>query len=162
MAIFGFGNKMDNIDNTSDELLSSALLKARRERYKPNISWLEDVIVNGEFQQKIENYIIIERYSTTLKDYGWLDTKVYRILNIFNDGTLDLYDPIKNCRASTNWKIGLEHGFKFKLPPAGRNPETLFESTGKRKTKKNFQQQSIKKEKKRGRGRPKNKQISQS
>lgn len=127
-----------------DEDMSIALLtpeerESRRTANRPDVSWLRDAIVDNKFIPKKNDYLVVERRLILNDDNAWLDTKTYRLLKDPTiDGNVHMFDCIKKQHAQLNWIEGLKYGFVFKLPPPGRNPETLFESDGRRKRKRKF------------------------
>lgn len=108
---------------------------------RPDISWLDDAVdwdaktsSGVNFVLKKGDYVVIERYCLALATKPWLDTRVYRLMaDPKDDGELSLWDPVNDQQASSNWKVGLVEGFQFRIPPRGRNPETLFETKGGRR-----------------------------
>lgn len=150
-------------------MLPEGELWARREAQRPDISWMDDAIDWGEegelpkFLPKKGDYVVIERFLTTFPGKPWLDTRVYRITEDPDPvtGTLRLSDPVRQQQAMSNWKRGIIEGFTFKRPPKGRNPETVFESTGAVRRRRRVVAEPAPKPvapttgEKRGRGRPK-------
>jgi len=124
------------LDEESEALLTPEERIKRRSALQPDISWLKDAIVDNNFVPRKEDYIVVEMYSIVDDRHPWIDTRAYRITREpGEDGLLKLYDPCRQQCAMMNWKTGIEAGYIFKLPPAGRNPETLFESASGRKKK---------------------------
>lgn len=132
-----------NIDEDNDfslALLPDDVRRARRSALRPDIDWLDDAIdwsantpSGVDFIPRKDQYVVIERQCISMPTIGWLDTRVYRLIeDPAPNGNLKLWDPIKQQMALSNWKTGIAtHGFIFKLPPKGVNPETLLESSGK-------------------------------
>jgi hypothetical protein len=161
-----------SIEELENELafIPPEILRQQHESDKPDISWLHPAIdKDGNFIPSRGTYVVIERSNLLVEGNPWLDTKVYRLVTEPSpDGFIRLYDCIEQHCAMINWKSGLERGYVFKLPPLGKNPETLFQSSGKRRKHKKFVQQAIKLDEekdtknpqeniispKRGRGRP--------
>jgi hypothetical protein len=148
--------------------MSNEELVARRQAQRPDISWMEDAIdwdtadELPTFLPKKGDYVIIERYITCLPGKPWLDTRVYLMKeDAYPDGSLRLSDPVRQQQCMNNWKRGIIEGFSFKRPPKGRNPETVFESTGQVRRKRKVVAELAQKPaapttgEKRGRGRPK-------
>lgn len=140
--------------------------RARREAMRPDIDWLDDAIdweastpSGVDFLLKAGNYVIIERQALCLPNFGWLDTRVYLITHAPTpDGTIKLYDPVRQHQVYSNWKVGIVNNFKFKIPPRGVNPEKFLEGTGKVRRRKKIIPPSKPMDPnapKRGRGRPK-------
>jgi hypothetical protein len=103
-------------------------------RSKPDISRYEPAIVDGDFRVRPGNYVIIEHPRVCLGG-GWHDTRAYIVQRIDGvTGRIDLYDPVRQQQAVSNFKTGPELGLDFRIPPKGRNPETLF--TKKRRGRK--------------------------
>lgn len=116
-------------------LLSNEELLLQRSAQQPDIDWLRDAIVDDIFVPVRNDYVVIEMYSMLDSRHGWLDTRVYQLLrDPAPDGYLKLYDVARKQCAQMNWKVGIKAGYQFKMPPSGRNPETLLESySGRRK-----------------------------
>lgn len=149
----------------ADALLSDEELRSRHEARKPDITSWRPAIIDGEFQVRNGDYVVIERRCTALKGRPWLDTRVYQVTQVPDgNGNLELWDPIRKQCARSNWKTGMNNGFDFRLPPKGRNPETCLEGDGRRRTRRKIQGDKVVKPVvtneqgepvKRGRGRPK-------
>lgn len=129
------------LSEEEEALLPDDILRARAEAKKPVISHLRPAVVDGEFILKKSDYVVIERRRAHNERHEWLDTRVYRLVEDPKpNGDLKLVDPVRMQFALSNWKTGLELGFDFRLPPAGRNPETCLESGGKRRRKRKVQE----------------------
>jgi hypothetical protein len=145
----GVSDAPDNEDIQAEEVPVTAMTLREmwnaRLSNKPDISCLREAIdwdtPDGEpprFIPRRNEYVVIERRSVSLKNRPWLDTRVYMLReDPRDDGYLSLWDPIRRQLATSNWKTGVLEKFDFRLPPQGRNPETLFEDdlTQRRKRK---------------------------
>lgn len=128
--------QLADADEIEQAYLSPEEQLRRRSILQPDISWLRDAIKENLFIPVKGDYVVIEMYSLLDPRRQWLDTRVYRILrDPRDDGFLMLYDAARGQCAQINWRVGLANGFLFKMPPTGRNPETLFESASGRKKK---------------------------
>lgn len=157
----------DDEDNDFElAILPDEVRRAKREAAKPDIDWMEDAIdwdaptpSGVGFPLKKGDYVIIERPATCLPEFGWLDTRVYRLTHDpAEDGTLKLWDPVRQHQAYSNWKQGILDGAKFKRPPRGVNPERVLEGTGKVRRRRKVAAPAAPVDPnapKRGRGRPK-------
>lgn len=165
---------VDTLDEDSEALLTPEERIKRRSALQPDISWLKPAIVDGKFIPEKNDYIVVEMYSVLDDRHPWLDTRVYQLIKEpGEDGFLKLYDHVRGQCAAMNWKTGVDAGYEFKLPPSGRNPETLFESASGRRRRfekpayiKKFEQEVLENkissddsppeapEKRKGRGRP--------
>lgn len=162
-ALNGTTYQQEDEDDPSDAFTPDEVLEAKRWETKPNISWLQPAVLDGKFLPVKGGYLIMERNNLLLNTPTWLDTKVYRLLTDPDlDGNARLFDCSNQNNALFNWKSAVGLGFELKLPPPGRNPELLFESTGKRRRKRKFVETQVAKEDnelaqqpKRKRGRPK-------
>jgi hypothetical protein len=117
-----------------DALLSDDALRQRYEALKPNIKWMEPAIVNGLFLPTKGDYVVIEMTAVVVRGRHWLHTRVFQLVDApLSNGNLNLWDPIRKQYARSNWLDGLRHGFDFRRPPKGCNPETCIESYSRRK-----------------------------
>jgi hypothetical protein len=155
--------RLVKLSEEEEALLPDDALRARAEARKPDISSLRSAIdPNGDFIPRKGDYVVIERRQAHFANNAWLDTRVYRLTkDPAPNGDLTLWDPVRMQCAFSNWLVGRELNFDFRLPPAGRNPETCLESGGKRRKKKKLLgdkpapvPSATPDGKKRGRGRP--------
>lgn len=128
---------------------------------RPDISWLEDAVtVNSDgsvyLHFDVGARIVIERYALTIPGNPWLDTQTYVVQSIDPaSGVLQLWNPDLYQSALTNFKLGLQHGFKFKLAPT-RGASIGKKRRGRPRTKPEAPKvEKPEGEKKKGRGRPK-------
>jgi hypothetical protein len=158
-------------DDFSVALLTPEERESRRTQNRPDITWLKSAIVDGKFTLHKNDFLVMERRLITQESRPWLDTKCYQIISEpTEDGDMRLLECIRQCNALLNWKKAIEYGYDMRVPPKGRNPETLFQSLGKRRRRKRFlkPQEPVENssttqlvssdscdQKKRGRGRPK-------
>jgi hypothetical protein len=109
-------------DDDDDNDLSAAL-KPKAPRDMPKIDHLSDAIVvadDGTLDVKVlvGSRILIERRSSVLNGGPWLETKMYDVREIDPEiGLLKLWDQELHHHARENYKIGLDVGSKYKLPP---------------------------------------------
>lgn len=130
--------RLEKLSEEEEAFLPDDALRARAEARKPDISPLRSAIdPDGNFIPRKGDYVVIERRRAHFAGHAWLDTRVYRLAEApASNGDLTLWDPVRMQHARSNWKVGLDMGFDFRLPPAGRNPETCLESGGKRRKRK--------------------------
>jgi hypothetical protein len=144
-------------DEASISLLSPAEAQAKREARRPDVSAFPDAL-DGEGRPlfRAGDRVVVERRSVVLAGAPWIDTKVYRVLNVDQDtGNVRFYDEQINQFASSNYRTATARGSVFKLLPTGARTDNL----GKRKRgrpRKNPEAvaKPVSTEPKRGRGRP--------
>jgi hypothetical protein len=60
--------------------------------------------------------VIIERFASVLTTRPWLDTRTYTVIAVDEaNGNLKLLDDVGQ-QCSSNYKSGIEYGYRFKLP----------------------------------------------
>jgi len=86
---------------------------------KPEIGHLEDAFNEDRVPLfEVGSRIVIERYATTIPGCPWLDTQTYVVNEIdTNSGVMKLWNPYLFQSALTNFRLGLDNGFLFKLAP---------------------------------------------
>jgi hypothetical protein len=167
--------KEEIVSLEEDEDFSIAVLtpeerESRRTQNRPE-DWLKPAIVDGKFTLKKGDFLVMERKLLTQESRPWLDTKCYEIISEPTEaGDMRLLECIRRCNALLNWKKAIEYGYDMRCPPKGKNPETLFQSHGKRRRRRRFVKpvehtensstaqlvsSDIQNTQKRGRGRPK-------
>jgi hypothetical protein len=133
--------------------------QAARDARKPDITWLEDAVVEAEGMKvplfNVGDRIVIERYCRMLQGSPWLDTQTYEVQSIDDEtGDLRLWNPDLKQFAMSNFIKGPARGDVFKLAPAKG-------SIGKKKRGRprkhplGAPKPEVKPGEKRGRGRPK-------
>lgn len=144
-------------DEASISLLSPAEAQAKREARRPDVSAFPDALdAEGKPLFRAGDRVVVERRSVVLAGAPWIDTKVYRVLNVDQDtGNVRFYDEQINQFASSNYRTATARGSVFKLLPTGARTDNL----GKRKRgrpRKNPEAvaKPVSTEPKRGRGRP--------
>lgn len=145
-------------DEASISLLSPAEAQAKREARRPDVSAFPDALdAEGKPLFRAGDRVVVERRSVVLAGSPWIDTKVYRVLNVDQDtGNVRFYDEQINQFAASNYRTATARGSVFKLLPTGARTDNL----GKRKRgrpRKNPETvaKPVSTEPKRGRGRPK-------
>ena len=103
-------------------IITSALngtLGSDRTSRRPDISAMEDAFSpEGIPLFEVGGRIVIERYAVTIPGLPWLDTQTYVVQDVDpHSGVMKLWNPHLHQAALSNFKMGLESGFKFKLAP---------------------------------------------
>lgn len=98
-----------------------SVLNRRTSRERPDVSHMQDAVVpTGEglkFILKPGDKVVIERVTSVLKEPRWLDTFTYTVVDVDQaTGNLKLHNDDLSQQASSNFKTGLERGYKFKVP----------------------------------------------
>lgn len=126
-----------------------------RSARKPEIGHLEDAFnEEGTPLFEVGGRIVIERYATTIPGRPWLDTQTYVVNEIDpHSGVMKLWNPYLFQSALSNFKLGLDNGFLFKLAPTkggfGKKKRGRPAKNGGKKVEEKPQGE------KKGRGRPK-------
>lgn len=147
-------------DEASISLLSPAEAQAKREARRPDVSAFPDALdAEGKPLFRAGDRVVVERRSVILSGSPWIDTKVYRVLNVDQDtGNVRFYDEQINQFASSNYRTATARGSVFKLLPTGARTDNLGKRKRGRPRKATPAGQEVKPvstEPKRGRGRPK-------
>ncbi len=103
-----------------DETLEDILVSRMREGWKPDLSELEDAIVNGEFILKKGDKLLIE-----YGNVSWRDTTLWTVADVEPAGNtpagyIRLWDPNRMYFGSTNFLTGPAQGLIFKVPTKNR------------------------------------------
>lgn len=105
-----------------DEITRAEQLARAKISAKPLIDHLKDAVDHDEHGNvillaKVGDKIVIERVASVLTHKPWLDTKTYIITNIDRlTGDLILLDNDLHQQAGSNYIVGIERGYRFKLP----------------------------------------------
>lgn len=85
---------------------------------KPDITHLEDAIVGGTLLVKVGEKLVLERCASLVDKRYWLDTAVYKILTMDDDGMMRLLCMETGRRVFDNWKEGpSKYSYVYKIPP---------------------------------------------
>ena len=109
-----------NASDSEEETLQEILESKARVGWKPDLSHLEDAVVNGTLMVGVGEKLLIE-----YTHLPWRDTTIW-IVNAIEPGGgsppghVRLWDPSKMYYGATNYINGEQHGLVFKIPDKSR------------------------------------------
>lgn len=125
-----------NFELEAEEIQAAASSEIEQidESTKPFIDHLSDAVIDGQFIVDVGGLVIVERwYKADPSTTKWLDTRSYTVKKVNQEsGFIRLFDHEMKQDAATNFKSGLERGYRFKIP----TDETRLTGKGKSRPKK--------------------------
>lgn len=124
-TLFEEASNLDDEDTEEESVDESFVPRVSLENHgvadssqKPDITHLEDAIVGGTLLIKVGEKLVLERCASLVDKRYWLDTAVYKILTMDDDGTMRLLCMETGRRVFDNWKEGpSKYSYVYKIPP---------------------------------------------
>jgi len=97
-------------------------IQQEKSRARPVIDHMLDAVVPDglggvKFLLNVGDEVIIERNITCLASKPWLDTWTYRVMDVNREtGNLKLYNINLEQQALSNYVVGSDLGYRFKIP----------------------------------------------